>query len=107
MILEQAYRQGLPIPDRIKNAPDLELGLELYYGAFFDLTSCRNALHNTEGPVPWDKVRLWAYENELDDEQTGDLHFYLGMMDEAYLKFKAKKMAAANKPPPKRGRGKK
>ncbi len=105
MILEQCYRQGLPIPDRIRKAPNLELGLELYYGAFFDLTTCRGALHNTEGPIPWDKVRLWANEAELDDEQTEDLHHCISMMDDSYLKYKAKKMAAANKPPPKK-RGK-
>jgi hypothetical protein len=34
-IAKQAMRAGQPLPDRIANAPELEVGLQLYLQAFF------------------------------------------------------------------------
>lgn len=90
----------MPLPERIQNAPELEMGLELFYNAFMDLTSCRGAGYGTEGPIPWTVVRQWADVHGLSEEQTEDLEYHIPRMDEAYLTHKAKKMAAANKPPP-------
>lgn len=76
------------------------MGLELFYNAFMDLTSCRGTGYGTEGPIPWTAVRQWARERELDEEQAEDLEYHIPQMDEVYLKHKAKKLAAATKPPP-------
>jgi hypothetical protein len=92
----------MPLPDRIQNAPELVLGLELYYGAFMDLTSCRGTGYGTEGPIPWDKVVQWAEKYGLDEEQEDDLVYHIPQMDEVYLKFKAKKLSATTKTPPAR-----
>ena len=40
-IAKQAVQAGREIPDKIANAPQLELGLDLYLSAFFDLESDR------------------------------------------------------------------
>lgn len=82
------------------------MGLELYYGAFMDLTSCRGTGYGTEGPIPWTVVRQWAEAYQLSDEQTEDLQYHIPRMDEVYLKFKAKKLAVQNKAPPvRKGKG--
>jgi hypothetical protein len=94
----------MPLPDKIQNAPELLLGLVLYYRAFLDLTSCRTAGYGTEGPIGWKDTVRWAEKYELDEEQEDDLLYLVGQMDNAYLNYKTKKLAAANKPPPKRGK---
>jgi hypothetical protein len=81
--------------------------LDLYYKAFFDLTSCRTGLHSTEGPILWTAIDRWAERYELDDEQWEDLVYHMGAMDEAYLKFKTKKITppkTPSAPPRKKGR---
>lgn len=104
IILEQARRYKTPLPERIKNAPDLAPGLELYHTAFFELTSDRHGIHQTEGPIPWTAMDRWATRHGLDDDAFDDLVYLLGRMDEVYLKFKAEKMASANKRAAKRGK---
>jgi len=80
------------------------MGLELFYMAFLDLTSCRSAGYSTEGLIPWTATRQWAASYQLDEEQTEDLEYHIPRMDEVYLRFKTRKMAAANKSPPSRKR---
>ena len=94
----------MPLPDRIKNAPELHFGLDLYYLAFLDLTSCRGTGYGTEGPIPWTAMHHWASAHDLSQDQWEDLVYHLPMMDETYLKFKAKKLSAETKPPPKKGK---
>lgn len=77
----------------------------MYYQAFMDLTSCRTTGYGTEGPIPWTATQQWAETHDLDNEQLEDLHYFIPQMDDVYLKHKAKKLAAGNKPPP-RGKGK-
>lgn len=76
------------------------MGLELFYGAFMDLTTCRGTGYGTEGPIPWTVVRQWADIHGLDEEQIEDLEYFIPRMDEAYLKFKTKKMTEKTKTPP-------
>ena len=97
MVIEQCYRNGLPLPTTIQNAPQLTIGLEMYYKAFFDLTTCRTGLHGTEGPIVWTAVIKWAETYELDEEQRDDLVHHIGQMDEVYLRFKTKKLEAGDK----------
>lgn len=87
----------LPLPDRIQNAPDLELGLELYMGAFWDLDSCR-PLGYGEGPIPWTTIEQYAQLNGIEGEQREMLHHHIRQLDNAYLKHRlAKSKAAAGK----------
>lgn len=84
-ILEQCQRERLPLPDRIQNAPQLDIGLELFYGAFFDICNCRTGMG--DGPISWQVVQEYAMVNEFDDEQIDDLHYHIAKMDEAYMKW--------------------
>lgn len=71
-------------PDWIKDAPDLALGLELYYEAFWDLTTCR-PVGWTAQPIPWSAVIEWGQLNELDPEEMDDLIFYVRELDAEFL----------------------
>ena len=79
-------RDGLPLPDKIKNAPILRLGLELFYNAFWDLDSCRNSGWGM-GPIPWLAMRDYATTFGFTEEQEEDLYYHVRLMDNAYLDF--------------------
>jgi len=97
-IIQQCFQQKLPLPDRIKNAPELLLGLEIFYMAFMDLTSCRGQGYGTEGPISWLSINEYCVIHGIIGEQRDDLIYHVQKMDEAYLKFKAKKLKATTNP---------
>jgi hypothetical protein len=97
-IIEQCYRQRIPLPSRIANAPELLLGLEFYYAAFLNLTSCRTQGYGTEGPIGWLTTDEYADRNAIEGEQREDLHYHIQKLDAAYLEFKGKKLEAKTKP---------
>lgn len=88
-ILEQCYRQRLPIPNAIANAPDLWLGLELYFDGFLALTTCRRAM---DGPISWFDIDAYCDKLLLEEDQREDMHAHIPAMDEVYLDFKAKQL---------------
>lgn len=90
LILKQCLRERLAIPEAIKNAPDLWMGLELYYTAFWDLDTCRMRGFD-QGPITWFDVRRYCQDIELDDIQTEKMHLVIPMMDREYLSFVAGK----------------
>lgn len=84
-IARQAVQARKALPDNIQNAPELDLGLQLYLQAFFDLDSERlNAFSLVR--IPGSAVRTYAREYSFDDEQTALLDYYISEMDAAYLK---------------------
>ena len=82
-------RDSRPLPDKIQNAPVLELGLELYYEAFCNLNSCRIGGMSI-GEVPWTAIQQYCEAYNLDSEQTSDMHIYIKLMDSKYIKYRAK-----------------
>jgi len=91
----------MPLPKTIENAPVLLPGLDLFYVAFMDLTTCRSVGFG-EGPIPWDKTSEWCDRNDLDDEQREDMHFHITRLDTVYLKHRGKQ---AHKPTTKDAKG--
>lgn len=79
-------REHLPLPQKIQNAPELQLGLGLYFGAFFDLNSCRQNGMGV-GQIPWTAVQDYCEHLGLSDEQTADMHSHIRDMDQAFLKY--------------------
>jgi len=84
-ILRECYAWKKKVPDRIQNAPDLLLGLESYFQAFIDLTTCRSSGWSP-GPIPWMDVEAYAMANDMDEEEADTLHYHMSKMDNAYLK---------------------
>jgi hypothetical protein len=79
-------RERLPLPDKIRNAPQLFLGLELFYGAFLDLCTCRSGFG--DGPISWKSVEEYCMISEFSVDQKDDLHYFITKMDEEYLKWR-------------------
>ena len=96
-LIRQATAQGHPIPERIANKPQLDMGLQLYYSAFFDLTTCRPSGMGI-CPIPWTAIREYALTFEFDSEQEEALYCYIRAMDSVFMKYHDDK--AENKPNP-------
>lgn len=87
-------RAGQPMPERIANAPELQLGLQLYLEAFFDLDSERT--HGKSlAPIPWSRIKGYAEAYEFDTEQTEDLIYFVKKLDNEHLKRLASKRKAS------------
>ena len=72
---------GMPVPESIKNAPQLHLGLELYYDAFFALSS----------DLTWRAIEDYCDRFDLDDEQREDMHYHLPKLYKVYDDHSRKK----------------
>jgi hypothetical protein len=78
------------LPQRIQNAPVIPWGLQLYYAAFFDLTTCRSSA-SSGGLIRWVDVEEYCLKLNLTDEQKEDMHYYVRCMDNAYLNWRESK----------------
>jgi hypothetical protein len=86
-----AIRAGLPIPDKILNAPELLPGLDYYLDLFFKLDTER---YFSDGPIPFSAVR--AVETREDLEETWEI---INGLDAAILAhFREKRKKNASKP---------
>lgn len=83
-IVKQAFRFGTPLPERIKNAPSLRIGLSLYYEAFFELDSERS-IGMMLGSIPRSKIIDYADRYEFGYELTEDFVYLIRAMDNAHL----------------------
>lgn len=82
-ILKTVFATGQPIPDNIANAPSLEPGLQLFWWAFWELATERDAGFGV-GPIPWSSIKDFADAYELDDATTETLFHHTRGMDKAY-----------------------
>jgi len=80
----------------------MELGLNLFYTSFLDLTSCRT-LGYAQGPIPWLAIHHYCEAHGIVGEQREDVFFHVARLDKAYLDWSAKKtsetLSNANKSP--------
>lgn len=65
--------------------PELLDGLEAYYRAFEQLTSCRN-VGLDEGPIPWTAIRDYANEHRIVGDMRSDLFHHVRALDNEYLR---------------------
>lgn len=80
----------MPVPEAIQNAPDLWLGLDLYYSAYLDLDSCRSNGFE-RGSISWFDIRQYCVLQELDEDQTNKMHLVIPMMDKEHYSFLSEK----------------
>lgn len=79
-------RFGMPVPDRIANAPELDMGLGLYYQGFLDLTSCRQVGMGL-GPISSLAVFDYCWRNDIAGEQLEDFLWLIPRLDAKYLEW--------------------
>jgi hypothetical protein len=80
----------MPLPNTIANAPDLTLGLELFYVGFLDLTSCRQ-IGMGLGPIPLTSILEYCLLNEIEGEQAEDFVWMMQHLDSEYLTWSSKR----------------
>lgn len=79
-------RNGMPLPKKIQNAPELIIGLDFYFNAFEDL-HLERAVGLTEGRIPLSAIKSYSMDLELDEEQRDNMVVYIQRMDAAYLNY--------------------
>lgn len=89
-MIREAYRRKKAVPERIQNAPDLFLGLELFFDAFMELSTCRNTGWSP-GPIPSWCISEFCVRMELDEETTDDMIYHIRQMDQAFMKYADRK----------------
>lgn len=89
-IIEQAMKTRRPLPKAIADAPQLLLGLEFFWTAFWELSSCRS-LGFGAGPIPWSAAADYAITFELEGEDFMDFVYLIRMMDSAWCKHQVEK----------------
>lgn len=96
-------RFGMPVPDRIANAPELDVGLGLYYNAFLDLTSSRPSGMGL-GAISYLMMAEYCVALDFDAEQRDDLLWILPRLDAKYLGWSRNKSSGSlNQPAPPSG----
>jgi len=89
-MIRECYARKKALPERIQNAPNLFMGLELYFQAFVELNTNRNTGWSA-GPIPSWCIAEYAERLELTEEEEEDLHYHIRMMDQAFLAHVARK----------------
>lgn len=83
-------RAAQPLPQKIQNAPELELGLNLFYNGFWELHLSRRVGLKTM-PIGWTETWDYCRRLDLDGDQTDDMLFLVAKMDQAYLEWAERK----------------
>lgn len=92
-IAMQAVRAGRPIPEKILNAPVLNLGLELFLNAYLDL-DCERSHSFGPTPIPWTSVKQYCQFYDFDKELTNDVFYHVRKLDDFNLKRIEKKQSS-------------
>jgi hypothetical protein len=90
-------RRGIPLPERIQNAPELQEGLAIYLVAFYDLDTCRAVGMSSEGPIPWTAIQQWCQAMHLGPEETEDVHSIIRHLDNFYLRHRESRRSKTGK----------
>ena len=90
-ILETCMREGLPIPERMRNAPSLKPGLELFLVAYTDLDRGRPVIYGDYSSLSWDLIDRWCHAHGIFGETREDVFAHVRSLDDAYLKWRESK----------------
>jgi len=91
-IIQMCIQSRRPLPEAIRDAPEVPLGLGLFFSGFLDLNDERS-IGFSEGPIPRRAMREYCEEHDLQDEVREDFFYYTKMLDQVYLKHQTAKHA--------------
>jgi hypothetical protein len=75
----------------VENAPELLDGLELYWLAYAELSTCRPLSMSGVSPIPWTALAQYAQFHALDYDQFCDLVYFARELDTEYKKWADKR----------------
>lgn len=87
--MELAQKTGQPLPEKIKNKPELRTGLEIYWRAFWECSTDRD-IGMAEGPIPWTAINAWGMRYGFKGECFERLVLLLKAMDSVYIEERSK-----------------
>lgn len=90
-------------PKFLQDRPTLLIGLDLYFDAFTDLSTCRQ-IGMSVGPIPYTAIIEYSRVHGFDYETSQLLLRYISEMDSAYLRYQYKKVDSETKKKPRRSR---
>lgn len=85
-ISRNALKRFGRLPEEIKNAPELNPGLDLFWDAFADLASCRSPGFGTLSQIPWTAINDYAIRFGIEGFLFDRLIYYISEMDNFFLK---------------------
>lgn len=88
-IVEQCRINKMPLPDFLKDKPEIKFGLEFYWKAFWELSTCR-AIGMGEGPIPWGAMNDYAERHGIYGDEFDRFVLIIKGMDAAYLEHRHK-----------------
>lgn len=92
-IIASCIKRRIPLPDKIANAPTINRGLEPYYIAFWELSTCRGAGFGA-GPIPWTALDEYARREGWTGERYEDLVDFVRAMDRTFLAYQREQQEA-------------
>lgn len=99
--VEAAIRKGRDLPPWYLDEPPIHPSQDFYLQAFSDLSTTRQ-IGMGPGPIPWDKILLYAHWMELERDVTRAFVQIIQLMDSAYMDW-VDKNKANNNPGPTKG----
>ena len=63
-VRELARVNQMPLPDWLEHKPEITFGLQFYWKAFWELSTCR-AIGMGEGPIPWTAMHEYAQRYDV------------------------------------------
>lgn len=86
-IFERSIRYKMPLPEALRNAPSLHMGLEFYWNAFRHLSTCRESGFGGVGRITYFMCTQYCRENDIEGDQRDDLIVVILAMDETYIEY--------------------
>ena len=74
------------IPKAIQNAPELTLGLQLFYMGYQDLSRGQG-----QDSITWSTIQDYSERIGLDKSQTEDMHYHITNLDSVKRDWLSKK----------------
>lgn len=87
-----AKQTGMPLPESIRDAPDLLPGLDLYYEAFQRLTTSRAFGMGAVGPIPYSAISGYCKDEGFVGEERSDIFYHVERLDAAYMEWQTAKL---------------
>lgn len=83
-IIQECLKFNLPLPAPIRDAPELNLGLELYFTGFLDLSSERQTGMGLCS-IPLMRIYEYCLVNGIDGDQRQDFIWFIQRIDAKYI----------------------
>lgn len=87
-----SLQHGLPLPEAIENAPQLQFGLNLFFSAWLELV-----LYAEGDRIGYSDVIAYSNEHDFHDGQRFRLVEYIGAINIEYASIMSKKRKAEQK----------